>query len=315
MIKVSRQSILKSFACLGAAVCLMGCEREPNQLTFALPVADWWTAAPFIISQSDSVFQHDRLELSTIEVPSGLASKNAVLAGTADVGVTAATPLALAAARSENLVVLGTYLQSSSIVGLVRLEQSIGDTVPPEPIAIVPSTISEWFLYEYLGQRGKGSLMQQEQLKELHVRPADVPGALRSGSARSAVIWEPFLTFSDELPGFVIDTLTSGFDVSLYIITRPEVLVKKRAAVQRFLAGVEGMTRYLAANPVPARTELERHFGFRAGFLSPRWSNVRYGLQTDTTVMAAEILRDAQTAQALGYISAVPQIDYLFRTR
>lgn len=285
--------------------------KAVGKLTFALPTADWWTAAPFILPSSKSSFQKRGLDLATLEVNSGLASKNAVVAGTADVGLCAATPLALAAAKREGLVILGTYLRASGIVGLVKPRDAIG-AHPPEPVAIVPSTISEWFLYEHLSSQGKQDLMESGKLRELHSRPADIPAALRSGSAKSAVIWEPFLTISAEQTGFVVDSTSPAFEVQLYLITRPSVLKNRAAAVKAFQEAVEDSCRHIRENTDGARRAVEQHFGFRADFLTAKWPTVDYRVTSNRLQMEKEITRDAKIAKALGYISEVPSLNYMF---
>lgn len=304
--------------CMTVVAFLTACKKPANnkkefiyKLTFALPVADWWTASPFIISQSDPFFKEKGLQLANLEVNSGLASKNAVVAGTADIGLSAATPLALAAARNEKLVILGTYLQSKAIIGLVGPSNMPTNVRPPEPVAIVPSTISESFLYQYLVRIGEQQLMEKKQLNELHLRPADIPGSLRNGSARSAVIWEPFLSFCLEQPGFIKNHLDIDFQVNLYLITRSAFLRAHPAEIEAFLEGVKKSCRYINDNQDEARRQVEGYFGFELDFLKSTWPNVKYGFAFDTSNMKAELLREAAIAKALGYISEVPSVDYL----
>lgn len=288
--------------------------RSIGKLTFALPVADWWTAAPFIISQGGSFFTDNGVELATLEVNSGLASKNAVVAGTADIGLSAATPLALAAARNEGLVVLGAYLRSGSVLGLVRPRDWTTKPHLPEPIAIVSSTISESFLYQYFASLGEQRLLEQKQVKELIQRPADIPSALRNGSAKSAIIWEPFLSFAAEQPGFVVERNAIDFQVSLFLVTRPSVLKEHPEAIQAFLKGVEESCRYLRENSDEARRQVEARFNFHGDFLASTWPGVEYRVTYDLSRMKDEIIREAGVAKALGSISEIPSVDYLFES-
>jgi len=307
--------ILLVFLIAGAV--LTGCtdrtareSRAAGKLTLALPVADWWTAAPFIVSQK-APFKERGLELATLEVNSGLASKNAVVAGTADIGISAAAPLALAAASGEELVILGTYLHSPTVIGIVRPSEEVVGSVPSEPIAVVPSTISEFALYHYLARIGKQHLLEQGQIRQLQLKPPDIPTALRNGSAKSAVIWEPFLSLSEEQPRLKADRTELKYDVSLYIITRPSILANRPEAVRAFLEGIDIACRRLNEKPEESRLQVERHFGFSKNFLSPTWSSVEYRYLFSKDSLRSEISRDAEIAKKLGYIKAVPSIDYL----
>ena len=294
-------------------VSTAGCQRK-GKLTFALPTSDWWTAAPFLLKESESFYRDQGIELDIVEVNSGLASKNSVLAGTADVGLSAATPLALAAAREEKLVILGTYLRSSGVVGLVRRADAPPGPIPPEPVAVVKSTISESFLYSYLARKGNQGLVESKELHELATRPADVPAVLSSGSARSAVVWEPFLSLAGRRDGFVVER-GDDFEVNLYLLARPSVVREHPDDIARFLAAVTRACDYLRDHSPQAQKQMEDHFRFPDHFLAEVWPLVHYEILDDRARMTKEILREAQTARRLGYVERdVTSVDYLFRS-
>jgi ABC-type nitrate/sulfonate/bicarbonate transport system substrate-binding protein len=301
---------LLCFLAIAGALIPSACHQR-GTLTFALPTADWWTAAPFLVSDSPRFFSARQLHLLTVEVDSGLTSKNAVVAGTADVGVSAATPLALAAARREKLLILGTYLTANEIIGLLKPLGSKDET-PPEPVAVVPSTISESYLYRYLTHIGVANLLTEKRIQLLQQRPAAIPSALRSASAKSAVIWEPFLSLAAEQTGYVVNRKVIEFPVSLFIVTRPEVFARRQADIEAFLKGVEDACRNLRDNSDDTRHEVERHFNFRMDFLTPTWPGVHYGLKHDQVAMKTELRREAEMAKALAYIKEIPSFDYLF---
>jgi len=297
--------------CLSSLLLTPACHRDQGKVIFALPVADWWTAAPFLLPQNAEIFKQKGLDLTTLEVKSGLESKNAVIAGTADIGVCAATPLAIAAAKKEGLVVLNTYLRASSIVGFVRPKDMAPNAVPPAPVGLVLSTISESFLYHYLKQRGQEKLLIDKQLPTRPARPADIPGLFKSQAVKSAVIWEPFLSIAGEETGYVADR-SVPFEVNLYIITRPTVWNERKETVQKFLAAVEETCRYLRENSDPSRRNTEQRFGFKADFLAATWPLVHYEVVWDLQHMKDEINREAETTKALGQISEIPKSDSLF---
>jgi ABC-type nitrate/sulfonate/bicarbonate transport system substrate-binding protein len=304
-------SVGLALVCISSLLITPGCRRDKGKLIFALPVADWWTAAPFLIPESGEMFKRRDLELVTLEVKSGLESKNAVVAGTADIGLSAATPLALAAARNEGLVILGTYLRATSIVGLVRPSALAANVVPPAPVGIVPSTISQSFLYYYLKQNGQEKQLLDRQLQTFTAKPADIPGLFNSNSIKSAVIWEPFLSIAGEQPGLIADRNTP-FEVNLYIITRPSVLKDRPKAIEAFLGALDEACGFLRDNSNQSRQNMEKRFGFRPDFLAASWPKVQYQVLNERQRMEAEINRESETAKALGQITEVPKLDYLF---
>jgi ABC-type nitrate/sulfonate/bicarbonate transport system substrate-binding protein len=303
-------------AIVTTCLCLAGCGKagpgsELHKLRFALPSNDWWTSAPFIVAKNRPIFQQHLLDMEFIQVDSGLASKNAVLAGTADFGVSAATPLALAAARGEPVVVLAQYFHSSVIVGLVGPKGEIGFGVPPEPVVIVPSTISESFLYSYLAHIEKQQLVEKKELRELIARPADVTADLKTGSARSAAIWEPFLSIAAGMPGMAASTGGIDFDVSLFLVSRSEARSNRRDDVLRLLAGLQDACDYITQHPDEARSMVEGEFSFQPGFLKLIWPKVNYKVQFDAATIRVEIGREGRIMNALGTIDSQPDLSKL----
>jgi ABC-type nitrate/sulfonate/bicarbonate transport system substrate-binding protein len=120
------------------------------------------------------------------------------------------------------------------------------------------------------------------------------------------------LSLAADGPGFAVERGALDFPVSLFLITRPSVLERQREKIAAFLQAVDESCRYLHTNSNDARRQIERHFSFRADFLAPTWISVDYGLKYDPPRMKAEILRDAEIAMALGYVTAVPDVGYLF---
>lgn len=285
------------------------CGREKT-LTLALPTSDWWTAAPFVTPGGVAAVKDSAININILEVASGLASKNAVVAGTADIGIAAATPLAFAAANGEPLIILASYLRSSAVVGLVRPKGSSNGTVPEEPIAYVKSTISESFLYQFLAHAGPGQSPAAAPLL-LEQRPPDIPTALSSGAAKSAVIWEPFLTLAASQPNLQRDLTPIAFEVNLYVITRRSTYEQRPAELEAFLKGVSASCLWLTSNPESARTALENRFGFAPGFLTDSFSQVKYGVSLDRTRAEAEILREARVQQR-GRTGALPDLSSFF---
>jgi ABC-type nitrate/sulfonate/bicarbonate transport system substrate-binding protein len=142
-------------------------------------------------------------------------------------------------------------------------------------------------------------LLEQKAVHELIARPADIPSDLKTGSARSAVVWEPFLPFAAEMPGMAVTTGGVDFEVSLFLLTRPGFAQDHASAVSAFLDGMRDACQYIQSHPQEARELVEREFGFRADFLKPTWFKVTYGLDFDPEKIKIEVDREARIAKAL----------------
>lgn len=293
---------------------LLSCRGQPEEgnqlkLVFADASTVWWTA-PTILARTEGLFDAN-LEVTTFDVTTGLASKNAVVAGNADIGLVASTPLALGRYSQEDIVVLCSYVKSDKLLALIAPQ---GEPVTIEglsPIAVVPGTISQFYLFRYLESEGIDDLAE---LSELHGRPPDIPNMLLTGSASSAVIWEPLVSVIDDrarAEGKDLEFLRKGeiYELRLYLVTRPDVLADpdKKAAIAAFLRGVQSASKLFENST--GRAKLESHFGYSDGWLSPIIEDVSFGVRTDFERMAMLIAEESELAIRAGVIEGVEPLE------
>lgn len=311
------RSKLSSFLILMILSCSSCLKNNSTELIFADASDVWWTA-PTIIAQTHNCFDKDKLTLKTFNVTSGLASKNAVVSGTAEIGLVAATPLAMGAYKEKTLRILCSYVESRSLIAFLKRPSDnslLGESIP-EPVAIVPRTISEWYFENYL----EAKKLNRSNIQRLYVTPPDVPNVLKTGKAKSAVIWEPFASLAlKDLKASGLEAYRDPnlYSVCLFLITREDVLKNKPEAVKAFIAGVKkACDEFINKEPEGIMHELENHFGYPENFLSDLWFQVDFSVKTDTSRMRDLIIKDANLALKLNYTpeKILPEIDYLFES-
>jgi ABC-type nitrate/sulfonate/bicarbonate transport system substrate-binding protein len=302
----SNQSILKKMSnvikhSLLFVLCstfLLGCGSKDNELTLADASVVWWMG-PGTIAQKDSIYKKNGLTVKTFSMQTGLESKNAVVSGAADIGLVATTPLAMGAFQNEKFIVLCSYMVSDNLLSLLTPKTS--DTVlfskPTEPIAIVKGTISELYFYNYMDKHCKG--VNINALNQLNVKPADVVSAVKGGSAKSAIIWEPFATMLfEQVPGLKISRDTC-YTHRMYIITTPEVLAKKRSAIEKFVKSFGQACDLLNENPTKGKEILKSTFPNNESSMNALWNKVDFSLKFDYETMKELILKDAEITYKL----------------
>jgi ABC-type nitrate/sulfonate/bicarbonate transport system substrate-binding protein len=281
------------------------CNTHPPQdeLTLADASVVWWMG-PGIIAQKQNIYQRHGLNIKSFDVQTGLASKNAVLSGSADIGLVASAPLATGAFSKENLIVLCSYVESKSLLSVITPKANDNPlfSKPSPPIAIVKGTISEFYFYNYLT---KTLQLQQNEIdelikNELVVKPPDVVNAMK-GSAKSAAIWEPF--------GTMIAAADSNLKVNrpediythrIYIVTTPAVLAKKRSAVERFVQSFAEACDFIKTDPSTAKERIKDVFPQQEQSMNSLWQKVDFSLKVDYDNMKALILEDGNILFHLG---------------
>lgn len=293
---------------VGAALCgllFSACESDLLEIEFADASAVWWTA-PTVLAQ-DQEFLADGLTVEAFDVTTGLASKNAVISGAADMGLVAATPLALGALDTEPVIVLGSYVQSDQLLALVYREgediKSLSQNPESiEPIAIVPRTISEWYLHR-LGEEYPALAEPLGTARQLHARPPAIPTLLANDEVNSASIWEPFVWMSKQDPSSKVFRPEGVYSLRLYLIASVSAYRNKKEAVLAFEDSVRTACQWMVDNPQEARRRIENHYGYEPGRLAGVWDDVDFSYQEDPESLAVEILEDSRIARDLNYMN------------
>ena len=334
-----RYRVKRTAYCICAVLCIIlsviSCRKQSNgekeelqEIVFAAANTTWWTA-PTIVATTNDLFSKQKLKVRTFDVMTGLASKNAVISGAADVGLVAATPLAMGAYKEEPVQILGCYAQSDSLIAIVtRKQQNINTSdecdAVQEKVAIVPGTISEWYLYSFLkdaNQCDPNNLknMENGKLSTVHLRPQDIPNVMKKGDAESAVIWEPFVTMIEPNPDdpnakYNVLRKPGIYTLSLYLITRPDVIEKKPKEIEAFVKAVSQACSTVEDSNEMIQRKMEDKFEYEHGSLNKLWKLVVFSFRQNPDEIEREIRNDIEIAKALGRTpdSSDPNVGYMF---
>jgi ABC-type nitrate/sulfonate/bicarbonate transport system substrate-binding protein len=294
----------------GVAISLLlqgcnGCNNNKNkkdELTLADASVVWWMA-PGIIAQEDSIYSKNNLTVNSFDVQTGLASKNAVISGTADIGLVASTPLAMGAFAKDDLIVLCSYIESSSLLSVItpKTKDTTMFSIPQTPISFVKGTISEIYLYNYLEKYYPAKTKEILNSKNLMVKPPDVPATMvKNGGAKSAVIWEPFGTVIASDTTLKVNSPEDIYTHRIYIITTKKVLEQKRNAVEKFVKSIEMACNTLKTDKERSQNIIKSKFSKQEKSMLLLWDKVDFSLKFDYENMKALILKDADVNFKLG---------------
>lgn len=296
---------IKLLLLIGVTV-FTSCRNNSNKnvATETITLADasvvWWMA-PSIVAQEDSLYSKNSLNVESFDVQTGLASMNAVISGFADIGLVATTPLAMAAFKKENLLILGSYIESNYLLALIN-QRSRADSIiqlPTEPIALVKGTISELYYYRFMQKHFPN--LNLRNINQLNIKPPDVPNSMKTGSAKSTVIWEPFVTIvADQNSELEVIRDSDIYTMRLYIVTKPETLEKKREAINRFVKSIVDACQKLKSNPGSKEVVLKT-FPTNESSMNKLWDKVYFEMKYDYDNMKDILIKEAQTLYELGY--------------
>ena len=261
------------------------------------------------------LYKRNNLIVKTYDVINGLESKNAVISKNADIGLVASTPLAIGASKNEDILVLGSYVESSKLLSIVYRNKQ-ANNILPEPIGYVPGTISHFYYLQYLKKHNLIHL--KDKMNMLAVRPPSMPIIFQKKEANTAIIWEPFASLITNPPSKNSETDIkeirdpSLYTLRLYLVTRSDVWEKKRELVEKFLQSIQDACTEINSKDNDIRKEIERQFGYPENWLKDIWEEVDFSFKNDLENMKNLILKDAQLAIEANILQKEPDVDYMF---
>lgn len=258
---------------------------------------EFWTA-PTLIASLTGAYTAAGLDVEVVKFPSGLAAKNAVLSGSADIGLSALTPIAIAGFNKEPLALLATYMESDAVVKFVA--KSSGPLRPEAmrnlTIGYIPGTISEIFLDRMTEKYG----IDRRKLKTATFKPTELIPALKKGDIGGFVAWEPFplLAASKGVGEFADPTL---YRVGLQLVVRRAALAEKGEAYRRFLSAIQASVEHLAEAPDASRASVEKALAFEPDQLKGIWPALHFELKLDKADLVARLRVEGKWAAKAAY--------------
>jgi len=299
---------------LAGLLFIGGCERDAStdvediEITFANLLPLWWNAQAMLVELEDI----PGLKVSTVEVHTGKESKNIVLNGGADVGIVAASPLVWSAQNGERgFKVIARYMAGPKLVGIFSKSNENAGLNPP--VAVVEGTVSEFVMYAHAQRNGIS--INSETFTLLNSRPPDVKNNLKTGSANSAVIWEPFAQSIEQDSS--LNLKYSEFPQSLYsmkffLIANSKSIEKKPEAIAKVKKEFERISSQLVRDQGDLKNKIEQLSGYDLGALTGRWDEVDFSFITDKQIIKSDLLEEADIIVRAEKISKAPSFDHFF---
>lgn len=288
----------------------------PRTVRLAEAGSVWWSSAPTLVMSTKGNLNSPGMVLEKFDVLTGLASKNAVVQGNADIGVVSSSPLVMAIAAGEPVVVLGSYMRSSHLFAIIHAMPEQQATIHdlPVPVGFVKGTNSETYVREYLRRYGSPGDLERLDGNSVALRANGILPSFTSGSVATVSIWEP-------IASEVIDASQEGRGQDVRVIRDPDIYEnwaffvtsadtwnRRRPELLEFMASARVAAEFIRENPGDARELVEDHYGYKAGWLKNTWDNVDFELVTERDRLAGALTREAELLRAHGMIGTAPNL-------
>ena len=305
--KIKRLNIIPfTFLSIFPLAFISSCDDRQDNLKIASVSADWFNA-PFTLAINDAVQSGD-IDISAIEFTSGLSSKTAVMSGAADVGLAALPPLLRDANVPSKIVILGCYMSSSEVLGLVSTRAS--DDILSGKIGIVEGTISEIFLSEYIRTIGKSYTELKDDLRIIGVRPPDAPLLLTNGSADTVVIWEPHLSRAKSESDLKA-VITNIYAITICAIANKESLAQKRELIEQFETFIRKNVALLSVSDDGTIASLNKVLPPSSDVVVSDLKKVEFGYWQGQNWMEETLKKESETLFRAGFSKTLIDVERL----
>lgn len=295
---------------------IVGCSEDHNssssnkidtEITFANLVPFWWNAQPVLMDFKDI----PGVNIKTVEVQTGKESKNIVLNGGADIGIVAASPLVWSALQEESgFKILARYMDGPELVGIFSTsEENKGLN---QPISIVEGTVSEFVMHKHASRNG---VTITDDFVTLNSRPPSIIHSLKTGDAKSAVIWEPFaqqIANDKDLVLKYSEYPKNLYRMKFFLIANTKSLNTKKDAIQKIVNEFGQLSDRLVNDDGSYRDKIEKYFSYTPGYLSGRWEKVNFEFIVDKEVISQDLSDEADIILNSGLIEKHPNFDSFF---
>ena len=273
-------------------------------LTFA-ETFEFWTA-PTLVASGLDLYAKEGLDVRVAKYNTGLDAMNAVLAGSADLGLVANTPVARAGFRPGELSLIATYFESDEIVKLVARGAGEGKLTPSflvennHRVGYVEGTISELVLERIIVEY---DLDRDRIQRAVYTQPADLVYALGRGEIDAFVGWEPLPIQAERLmPGEIrVFSDPSLYTVALHLVTTPETIAEKGPALEKFVRALKRAEEAINEDSDGARDLVEPASNLEPGELAGVWEDLHFELKLDEQRLLQNLQSEGQWVINAGY--------------
>lgn len=282
---------------------------EPQKIVLALPLQ--LSSGALLVAQDRGYFNSNGIDVTLQPFMLGKQAWNSVLQGSADLAVMADTPFMLAVMRGEKIALVTSLYGSRNAMAIVaRKDRGIASAhdLAGKTIATMFGTNTHYFLDKMLMVHG----VARASVTVVNLSPHQIAAALQSGEIDAATLWQPMLSNVVRAMGNRVVTLY-GQDIFVFrfvLVGTPEYIDHHPTEVRRLVAAIADANRYIAQQPVAARSIMETAIGIDSTLLPDAFEAADFELGLDQSLLLA---LDDETRWAIrtGIVSAAPVPNYL----
>jgi len=224
------------------------------------------------IAESQGYFVENGLDITMKDYPSGKAAADALLAGEADISVSAEFVLVSHSFNKPNLRTLGIVDSVDNMELIARKDSGISEpsNLQGKKIGVTKKSVGEFFLGTFLTFNG----LALGDVEVVNLSPKNMAGALSGGEVDAVLTWAPnTFNIKKQLGDNAISwSGQSGQRYNMILVTEDEFLQENKGAIERFVASLLKAEEFVQQNNEAAKNTIAGKYKYETSYINDAWS-------------------------------------------
>lgn len=243
-------------------------------------------AGPVYVAHEKQFWKELGLDVELVPFTSGRLCLDAVLAGKADAGTMAETPIVNAGFQGAPIyVVAGIHKSQKNTKVVARKDKGVvkPSDLKGRKVGVSIGTNGEFFMDQFLKREG----LTRKDLQVVNLRPEDMASSLVRGDVDACFTWEPHVQNAKSQLGEAATIFNNdGIYTETYNIVMTQNGAKsKPKELALFLQGLDKAVAYMHENPDDAVRIVARRIGMDDGVLRAIWSDYTFQLSLEQSFL------------------------------
>lgn len=265
-----------------------GPDKQTPILTKRVVIAEGTqpVAGPVYVAYEKQFWKELGLDVELVAFTSGRACLDAVLAGKADVGTMAETPIMNAGFNGSPMyVVAGIHKSGRNTKVVARKDRGVSkpSDLKGHKVGVSVGTNGEFFMDQFLKREG----LTRKDVQVVNLRPEEMTASLASGKVDACFTWEPHVQNARiQLGDRAVVFDNNGIYTETYNIVTTQGFAKSEPKeLELLLKGLDKAVAYMRENPDDSIGIVSRRIGLDAGVLKAIWGDYTFQLSLESSFL------------------------------
>ena len=237
------------------------------------------------VAEHQGYFTDNGLEVTTKDYQSGKAAADALLAGEADISVSADIVFVSNVFTNPDLRTLGTVATVENVGLVARKDRGVikPSDLKGKKIGATSKSVSEFFLGTFLTFNG----LSLADVEVVDLKPKDMGDALLRGDVDAVSTWEPnVFNIKQQLGNRAISwSAQNGQKYNMLLLTKEKFLRDHTGAIERFVKSIVQAEEFVRDNNETAKNFIAEKYHYSPLYIDSAWPQYEFVVKLSQSLL------------------------------